>query len=499
MFLATSTVFVGNLAWTTTEDMLINLFNKVGNVLRVEIKRYPDTGRSKGWGLIVYEKQEHAKAAVEQLNSLELDSRSIHVRYDRSVDSVNSETLIRVFVGNLSWEISDSVLYDHFKVFNPVDVEVMTNMIGRSRGFAIVQFDSKDNADNSIKALNQSLLFNRKIQCRLDRGPGRILRPGTKLSTIFVKNIDPSYEDNDLFHYYSNIGVVKSAKVKHSTDGTNSHWGIVQFVDPNDAEKAITETNGLEMVDVRDKRGYDILKKLGASTDQIKIGDIRKKESLKDLFDGASKCIMCTSARPLKKLSFRIKNLFRIITFRSTLPPSPTDLYYPKEQSPYYVDYIGQRNTIDALMKIGIEHIVLLGNMGGYRGSKLNEIGRKTPNDDPKIGNLLKWKRAAERYLMKRCFFTIVHSAALTNEKGGQREIIWDVDDSLLRTNYRKIPRDDVAEVLIQALLWKEAIGRSIDVSSRPVGQGIPTKDWFRFWAMPGNCLYPADFDDLDN
>lgn len=56
---------------------------------------------------------------------------------------------------------------------------------------------------------------------------------------------------------------------------------------------------------------------------------------------------------------------------------------------------------------------------------------------------------------MKRCFFTIVHSGILTDEPGGQREIVWDTDDALLRTQLRKIPREDVAEVLVQALIWK--------------------------------------------
>ena len=73
----------------------------------------------------------------------------------------------------------------------------------------------------------------------------------------------------------------------------------------------------------------------------------------------------------------------------------------------------------------------------------------------------------------------MLRAGALTDDRGGHREIVWDVDDSLLRTNFRKIPREDVAEVLVQALIWKEAIGRSIDIASRPEGQGAgPTKDW---------------------
>ena len=69
--------------------------------------------------------------------------------------------------------------------------------------------------------------------------------------------------------------------------------------------------------------------------------------------------------------------------------------------------------------------------------------------------------------------------------------------DALLRTPLRKIPKEDVAEVLIQALIWKEAIGRSIDIGSLPPGEGNgPTKDWLRFWARPGNCAYPADYEE---
>ncbi len=67
------------------------------------------------------------------------------------------------------------------------------------------------------------------------------------------------------------------------------------------------------------------------------------------------------------------------------------------------MDYIGQRHVIDQCVASSVNHVVLLGNMGGYR-SKLNEIN--------------KWKRAAERYLMKRVLFTIIHSGALTDEPG---------------------------------------------------------------------------------
>jgi hypothetical protein len=191
---------------------------------------------------------------------------------------------------------------------------------------------------------------------------------------------------------------------------------------------------------VRDKHGFNELKKLGVDDDQIRIGDITNKNTLRGVFDKATKVVMCTSARPKKKFWFRIIN-FLLKLIKRDRPPQATDLYYPKNQCPFNVDFIGQKNVIDLCLDAKVEHIVMLGNMGGYRGSKLNAIGREEGETNSKKGNLLRWKRAAERYLMKRCFFTIIHSGALIDEKGGKREIVWDTDDALLRTNFRKIPR----------------------------------------------------------
>lgn len=250
---------------------------------------------------------------------------------------------------------------------------------------------------------------------------------------------------------------------------------------------------------VRDKRGEESLKKLGATPDQIKIGDITKKETLAGVFTGANKAILCTSTRPQKKLSFRIKNFIKSIILRQPKEkPQATDLYFKKGESPYEVEYLGQKNVIDCCVEAKVEHIILCGNMGGYRGSKLNDIGREKGDEPPTVGNLLKWKRRAERYLMKRCLNTIIHSASLTDEKGGQREIVWDTDDALLRSNFKRIPRDDVAEVLFQSLLFPEAINRSIDIASGPADSTRVIKDkegWLRFWSREGNCIYPFDED----
>ena len=252
---------------------------------------------------------------------------------------------------------------------------------------------------------------------------------------------------------------------------------------------------------VKDKKGYKSLIKLGADPEQVKICDICNKESLKGIFEGATKAVLCESSKPKKSLSFNLRSFLRKITFRKQKTPSNTDYFYPKNQSPYDIDYHGNRNIIDTCVGSKVEHIVMLSSMGGYRGgSKQNDIGRK-PDDDKKVGNVLKWKRAAERYLIKRSFFTIIHAGTLNDDPGGQREIVWDIDDALLRTDFKAIPKEDAAEVLVQALIWKEAIGRSIDIGSlapsESRSEGGSTKEdlWLRFWARSGDCIYPDDTD----
>jgi len=299
-------------------------------------------------------------------------------------------------------------------------------------------------------------------------------------------------------------------------------------------QKLLTRKRFSPVAVVSNKREYKAIKKLGVKPECIHVCDIVQKESLSGIFDGIGKVVVCSSATPKKRLGFRIKNFFRSV-FGKPRIPAAKNLYYENGKRPYELDYIGLRHIVDECVKSKVDHVVLLGSMGGYRGSKLNNIGRSVDDADPRNGNTLKWKRAAERYLMKRCYFTIIHAGKLADSDkalSGKREIIWDTDDALLRTQYRRISREDAAEVLVQALIWKEAIGRSIDVACKPLkdaksgpnfhpssldgttattgggaaskaGKGVSSRDpnivndWLRFWSRPGNCVYPADFDDL--
>ena len=86
----------------------------------------------------------------------------------------------KLFVGGLSWGTDDDGLKNAFAAFGEVtDCKVITDReTGRSRGFGFVTFDSAENADAAIAALDGQDLDGRAIrvneaQQRENRGGGR--------------------------------------------------------------------------------------------------------------------------------------------------------------------------------------------------------------------------------------------------------------------------------------------------------------------------------------
>lgn len=78
-----SKLYVGGLSYTTTEDSLADLFSEIGNIQSVNIITDRDTGRSKGFGFVEMSNSQEANLAVERLNGMNFEGRSITVNEAR--------------------------------------------------------------------------------------------------------------------------------------------------------------------------------------------------------------------------------------------------------------------------------------------------------------------------------------------------------------------------------------------------------------------------------
>jgi RNA recognition motif-containing protein len=72
-------LFVGSLAWATTDDSLKDFFAAAGTVVSASVIMDRETNRSKGFGFVEMSSEEEAKAAVDQLNGKDLDGRAVVV------------------------------------------------------------------------------------------------------------------------------------------------------------------------------------------------------------------------------------------------------------------------------------------------------------------------------------------------------------------------------------------------------------------------------------
>ena len=72
-------IYVGNLAYSVTEDDLREAFSAFGEVSRANVIMDRDTGRSKGFGFVEMPDNSQAEAAINGLNEKPLGGRAIRV------------------------------------------------------------------------------------------------------------------------------------------------------------------------------------------------------------------------------------------------------------------------------------------------------------------------------------------------------------------------------------------------------------------------------------
>lgn len=72
-------LFVGGLAWATTEESLLSAFSKFGPVQEAKVILDRETGRSRGFGFVTFADNAAGEEAIGAMDGAELDGRRIRV------------------------------------------------------------------------------------------------------------------------------------------------------------------------------------------------------------------------------------------------------------------------------------------------------------------------------------------------------------------------------------------------------------------------------------
>ncbi len=70
---------VGGLSWGTTDESLRRAFEAYGEVTEAKVIMDRETGRSRGFGFVTFAQDEHAQAAMAEMDGRQLDGRDIRV------------------------------------------------------------------------------------------------------------------------------------------------------------------------------------------------------------------------------------------------------------------------------------------------------------------------------------------------------------------------------------------------------------------------------------
>lgn len=72
-------LFIGGLAWHTDDTTLRTKFSEFGEVEEAIVVKDRDTGRSRGFGFVRFNDEAAAEAAIQAMNNVEFDGRTIRV------------------------------------------------------------------------------------------------------------------------------------------------------------------------------------------------------------------------------------------------------------------------------------------------------------------------------------------------------------------------------------------------------------------------------------
>ncbi|XP_022915257.1 ELAV-like protein 3 isoform X4 [Onthophagus taurus] len=312
-------LIVNYLPQTMTQEEIRSLFSSIGEVESCKLIRdkvtVPDgvlssplvTGQSLGYGFVNYHRPEDAEKAINTLNGLRLQNKTIKVSYARpSSEAIKGANLyVSGLPKNMTQQdlealfspygriITSRILCDNITVRQFVS-GAGENMSGLSKGVGFIRFDQRLEAERAIQELNGTIpkgstepitvkfannpsnnnkaipplaayltpQATRRFAGPIHHPTGRFrysplagellansILPGNAMNSsgwcIFVYNLAPETEENVLWQLFGPFGAVQSVKVIRDLQTNKCKgFGFVTMTNYEEAVVAIQSLNG---------------------------------------------------------------------------------------------------------------------------------------------------------------------------------------------------------------------------------------------------------------
>uniref|UniRef100_A0A4W3J4Z5 Polyadenylate-binding protein n=1 Tax=Callorhinchus milii TaxID=7868 RepID=A0A4W3J4Z5_CALMI len=175
-------VYIKNFGEDMDDERLKELFNKFGAFLSVKVMT-DDSGRSRGFGFVSFEKHEDAQKAVDEMNGKEINGRQVYVgraqkkverqtELKRKFEQMKQDRITRyqgvnLYVKNLDDGIDDERLRKEFSPFGTITSAKVMMEHGRSKGFGFVCFSSPEEATKAVTEMNGRIVSTKPLYVAL--------------------------------------------------------------------------------------------------------------------------------------------------------------------------------------------------------------------------------------------------------------------------------------------------------------------------------------------
>lgn len=83
-------IYVGNLSFKVSDQELMEVFEKFGDVTSAKVIKDRETGRSKGFGFVEIENEAAAQTAIDTLDGTEINGRTVKVNKARPKETAGN-------------------------------------------------------------------------------------------------------------------------------------------------------------------------------------------------------------------------------------------------------------------------------------------------------------------------------------------------------------------------------------------------------------------------
>lgn len=242
-------LYVGDLLPDVTEAHLFEIFNPVGPVASVRVCRDINTRRSLGYAYVNFHHAANAERALDTMNYTPIKDKPCRIMWSQRDPALRKNGSGNVFVKNLSKEIDNKTLADTFSMFgNILSCKVVDGQSG-SKNYGFIHFEAKASADAAIENVNGKLLCGQQVYVgpfisKKERATNEHVT--NKFNNLYVKNLNPTVDDNQLLAKFAEFGSIISAVVSKNEQGISKGVGFVCYENPDDAKRAVESMNEKE-------------------------------------------------------------------------------------------------------------------------------------------------------------------------------------------------------------------------------------------------------------